>query len=225
MSFVALTRARVTVLVAMVIGASVGFGVFGLAGSSARPSSSRVAARGLRGLGDTAVSATAKELATSTLKTSGAKVKRAPRRVGERLSWLSRVGSDTFAAGGGRLETRIYPGPVNYRTTSGAFAAIKPSLKMVSGGYAQTANDLGVRLPAQAARLARVSTARGSLKFGLAGASAPGRVSGTTDEFVGALPGVKLTYVSEDQGVGWQASMTSSSASQVCAGGCRRRAG
>jgi RHS repeat-associated protein len=148
------------------------------------------------------------ELGASALRTPGAMRSRVPAAAGARLSWLSRADSDTFEAGSGRLESRIYPTPVNYRTASGSFAAINPALTASGGGYVQTANDLGVELPKNGATLARVSVARGSVAFGLVGASGVRHESGTTDAFSDALPGVDLAYGSEDGGVAWQASMT-----------------
>ncbi len=128
-----------------------------------------------------------------------------PMRAGTEVARLRRVNSDTFLAGSGRLVTRVYPFAVNYRTASGAFARIDGRLRPSGSGYAQRANDLGVRLPATASSLARVSDAAGGLAFGLSGAAGTGRVSGRVETFAGAGTSPGLAYASLNSGVGWQA--------------------
>ena len=139
------------------------------------------------------------------MHTAGAVSSQAPVKVGAEVPWLRKADSDTFLAGSGRLVTRIYPQPVNYKTSAGSFAPIDSSLVASGSGWAQKANDLGVLLPGDASGAARVSDAAGGLSFSLVGASGVGSVSGQVESFPSAVAGGgSLAYGSERSGIGWQ---------------------
>jgi hypothetical protein len=75
---------------------------------------------------------------------------RVPLRVGAQVLRLRRRDSDTFWSGSGRLVTRVYATPVNYRTATGRYVPINTTLSRAGSGsgFVQAGNDLGVRLPA-----------------------------------------------------------------------------
>ena len=129
------------------------------------------------------------------------------------MPWLRRADSDTYVAGSGRLVTKIYPYPVNYRTSSGAFAPIDAGLVASGSSYGQKANDLGVQLPQSAADPAKVSTGGGSLALSLSGVSGTGTVSGSTEKFASST-GTTLSYASLSTGIGWQATLPAGQTSQ-----------
>ena len=204
---------------AMLVVATPGVGLAGGARRSARVSALSPMKVGRAPAGVFAAgrgfSPTARELAASALRTPRATRALAPTKVGAKVPWLSRADSNTFVAGSGHLMAKIYPFPVNYRSSSsGAWTPINPALKASSSGYAQTANDLGVRLPTSAAASAKVADRAGGLSFGLVGASGTGTVAGTTETFPGALSGVDLAYRSQTSGIGWQAQLSPAAASR-----------
>ena len=212
MGFLGLRRVRVVLLAGVLT-----VGVMGVVVAGAGASPTR-AARGSSQLfagGRAGFSPTARELAASALRTPHATRSLAPTKVGAKVPWLSRADSNTFVAGSGHLMAKIYPFPVNYRlSSSGAWTPINTALKASSSGYAQTSNDLGVRVPKSAAALARVADRAGGLSFGLVGASGVGRVAGTTEMFPHARPGVDLAYSSQSSGIGWQAQLSPAAASR-----------
>ena len=184
-------------------------------GSSATAGVSRgvhVANHGLFTAGRPGFSPTAREVAGSARRAGRSGRSGLPVRVGARLGWLSRATSSTFVAGSGRLVTRIYSVPVNYKTSRGSFAAIDDGLVATASGWRQRANDLGVRLPRSATQPARLSVAAGGLALRLAGSAGRGVTSGTVDRFMAARPGVDLAYRSQTTGIGWQASVSSAEA-------------
>lgn len=137
---------------------------------------------------------------------------RVPLAVGEQVAGLSRRDSDTFRSGSGRLVTKVYPAPVNYRTAAGRYVPIDTQLVAAGSGFVQRANDLGVRLPKSASLPTQVSEPAGGLSFALQGASGTGSVSGTVESFPSALPGAGLSLGSEKGGVAWRTSMTPAAA-------------
>ncbi len=176
--------AAVAVVVFAVVGG--GAGARGASGTAG-------AARGAGGVlpGRPGFSPSSRELRASVLRSRHADLSTGAMRVGAEVPWLRRAESDTFVAGSGRLVTKIYPLPVNYRTSTGSFAPINAGLVASgSSGYVQQANNLGVVLPASAADPAQVGEQAGSLSVGLVGASGAGTVSGTSVSFPNALPGV-----------------------------------
>jgi hypothetical protein len=120
--------------------------------------------------------------------------------------------SNTFLAGDGRLVTKIYPFAVNYPTRSGAMAAIDTRLVPSAGGFAQAANDLGLRFPGMAAGRLTVSGQADSVSLSLLGASGNGSVSGSVETFANVLSGVSLSYSSLDWGAGWRATLSDAAA-------------
>jgi RHS repeat-associated protein len=223
MRILGLWRVRVVLVAAMLtagclIVASVGAGVS--SGRSTNRGAGKLSAtRALRakpgfGAARRGFSPSAGEMRASSLRTRHAIAGQAPSQPGAELPWLRRANADTFEAGSGRLMTRIYPYPVNYKTGGGSFAPINTQLVASGSGYAQTANNLGVHLPQSAANDAQVSDATGGLSFGLVGASGNAAASGGAVKFAGALSGVDLDYASLSSGIGWQTSVAASAASQ-----------
>src|SRR5579884_3671805 len=129
------------------------------------------------------------ELGASALRTGGAHRSVLPSRVGSLLPWLSRADSNTYMGPGGRLVTEIFEAPVNYLSSSGSYVPIDAALRMGTAGFVQRANDLGMVLPRSAAGFIRVASRRGSLRFGLLGASGSGSVAGSVERFSGGEPG------------------------------------
>lgn len=115
--------------------------------------------------------------------------------VGREIIRLRTATSRTFVAGHGQLETRVYPFAVNYRDRAGQLEPINNRLVARSGGgYRNQANRFAVSLPSSLARPVRFASGSAWLSFSLTGARARGRVSGASERFAGALPGVAETY-------------------------------
>lgn len=150
----------------------------------------------------------------SVLRTAHASRSSAPTHAGAKVPWLSRADSNTYVAGSGHLVAHIYPFPINYRTRAGKWTAINPALRATGSGYAQRANDLGVRLPKAAGGTAQVSDHAGGLSLTLAGASGTGRLAGRVERFFGVRAGVDLAYRSQTSGIGWQAQLSPAAAAR-----------
>lgn len=195
--------ARVRVLSA---GLLVAVAAVSLSSVPAHAAPGRAGTRGVV-LGRPGFSASAREFRASLRHLRGAVRPSAAARPGARIARLSRARSNTYAAGSGRLTTRVYSEPVNYRS-HGRFLPINAGLARGDTGYRQHANNLGVLLPLSAAAPARVSVAGGSLRFALAGASGRRSVTGRVDRFVPTRGGTALAFSSENTGVGWQARTT-----------------
>jgi hypothetical protein len=209
MSFSGLSRVGVRLLAVVMVAAGLAVVIAGsgvaAAASRTSPHGGRMSVSAAAGHG---FSPTARQLEASSLRTTHAVRALAPTAPGAKVPWLSRANSDTFVAGSGHLMAKIYPYSVNYRDPAGSWTAINPALEASGSGYTQTANDLGVRLPKTAAAVARVADPAGGLSFRLTGAAGTGKVTGTTEMFSHALPGVKLAYGSQSSGVAWQAQLT-----------------
>ena len=190
-----------------------GLGVFlggvGSAGAKA-PRARRVVDRpaSLPFSGRGGVASGASALRGSSLKVPGARRFAPVVRVGAQVASLRRADSDTFLAGDGRLLTKIYPFAVNYRTGSGVMAPIDSRLLAAGGGFAQAANDLGLRFPGAASGAVRASGRTGGVSVALLGGSGRGSVSGSVERFGSASSGVALSYSSLAWGAGWRASLS-----------------
>lgn len=123
--------------------------------------------------------------------------------VGREIRSLRTVTSDTFAARSGVLSTRIYPLPINYRDTLGRLVPIDDTLIADGrGGYRNKANSFHVDVPASlTARPVRFSAGRAWLAFSLRGGRGDGRVSGDSERFGHALPGVAVAYTASATGL------------------------
>jgi RHS repeat-associated protein len=165
----------------------------------------RVAAGARATIGRPGFSPSVREFQADARHTAGARGGAVPQRVGAKLPWMSRADSNTFEARSGRLVTRIYPFPVNYRVRSRRFTAIHTDLVATAGGFRQQANDLGVRLPAVAGGAARLKARAGALSFSLAGARGRGVATGSVERFGAAGRGLGLSYESLSSGIAWQA--------------------
>jgi YD repeat-containing protein len=148
------------------------------------------------------------QIEASARRLVGARHGRAVRRLGSEVPWMRRAASDTFFAGGGRLLTKVYPLPVNYRTRSGAFARIRARLVRSGPGFRQAANSLGVWLPRSLQRPLRFSNTAGKLTLSLSHASGSGQVAGGVERFPVAARGVGLTLASMNFGIRWQARLS-----------------
>jgi len=217
-----LTRARfgallVAGVVSMLCACS---GVAFATGGSADPSRSgmradwaRAATGALAPSGRLGFSPSTREFRAAARHTAGARAGRLPAHVGAKVPWLSRADSNTFEARSGHMVTRIYPFPVNYRDRAGHFVPVRTTLVPAHGGYAQRANNLGIRLPAVASDPARIGHAGGRvLSFSLLSAGGHGLIRGTSEHFASTSRGLGLSYQSLSSGIAWTA-QTSAAAS------------
>jgi RHS repeat-associated protein len=154
-------------------------------------------------------------LQASARKIPGARHGAPPARLGAAVPWLRRADSNTFMAGGGRLVTRVYPQPINYRARGGHFLPIQNRLVRSGGRYVQAANGLGISFPGSAGGAVRLHDNMGTVSLGLVGARGRAQVSNYDEQFAGALPGVKnLSFSSLSTGFGWKARVSSTSATR-----------
>ncbi|MFZ1993930.1 MAG: DNRLRE domain-containing protein, partial [Solirubrobacteraceae bacterium] len=134
--------------------------------------------------------------------------------VGREIPGLRTTTSDTFAVGRGQLLTRVFPFAVNYRTPGGRLAAIDDRLIADRhGGYRNRANSFGVDVPGSlGAGPVRFSTGRAWLAFSLEGGRGAGRVSGDSERFARAMPGVAVAYTVGTTGLTEQVTLSGRSA-------------
>jgi hypothetical protein len=120
-------RAMVAGLIVMVAGSTV-WAV--TAGASATKPGVRIlhGQPGLFAAGRAGFAPTGEELRASALRTRHADRSVQPVTPGAQLPWLRRANANTFLAGSGRLLTKIYPYPVNYRTTGARSLRSTPAL-------------------------------------------------------------------------------------------------
>src|SRR5580658_754242 len=126
--------------------------------------------------------------------------------------------SDWFRNVNGTLTRRVYAGPVNYRTSSGTWAAIDTALAPGPGDrWRERGNslDLSFASRANAGVLGSIGLADGeSYGFGLAEAAAvTGTVSGSAVTYQGVLPETDLTLSGAQAGLGETLTLHSASAS------------
>ncbi|MER5884941.1 polymorphic toxin-type HINT domain-containing protein [Streptomyces sp. NPDC001941] len=104
--------------------------------------------------------------------------------------------SRTYANTDGTRTTEVSATPVNYRATDGSWQPIDTRLTERAGGWANTADSVGVRLAdrADAPALATLTLpGGGSLAYRLAGAAAvTGTVTGSRAAYPGVLPATDL---------------------------------
>jgi RHS repeat-associated protein len=103
--------------------------------------------------------------------------------------------SRVYALENGLREVQIYPGTINYRDSSGAFAPVDNTLKPdADGNFVNASNRYTVALPADASRPVRIAAGASWLQFGLRGAVGAPDVSGSRATYTDALPGVTAVY-------------------------------
>jgi hypothetical protein len=114
--------------------------------------------------------------------------------------------SDLYKNADGSYTKRVYGAAVNYRTSSGAWAAIDPDLASAAGGrWEEKANSDSVSFAGRAAakQLGSLAAAGGaqSVSFSLAGAAnVPGTTDGATITYPGVRPGTDLTETATADG-------------------------
>ncbi len=139
--------------------------------------------------------------ATSTLDQSGATVQ-----------------SDLFKNADGSFTRKVWPVPVNYKTSSGAWAAIDPSLVQGAGGrWQERANSLSVNFAATGSdpALATVAIPGGpdQVSFSLAGAgNVAAAASGSAVTYPGILPGTSVTETATADGLSEALTLSSAAA-------------
>jgi RHS repeat-associated protein len=154
-----------------------------------------------------------RSLAASSGKLPGARRGHPLVHLGAAVPWLRRADSNTFMAGAGRLVTRVYPEPINYRNGK-RFVPIQTRLVSAAGRYVQAANGLGVSFPGLAGGAVRLRDGYGTVSLQVLGARGRGSVSKYSERFTGALPGVNLSLSSLTSGFGWQARISRAAAAQ-----------
>lgn len=124
------------------------------------------------------------------------------------------VTSGLYRNADGSYTRLMYPGPVNYRTASGAWASIDTSLSASDGRWRERANSLAVGFATRGddAELASLGLGGGrAVAFGLAGAAAvAGEVSGSAISYPGVLAWTDLTE--QAAGTGFKESLVLHSA-------------
>ncbi len=116
---------------------------------------------------------------------------------GSELVELRTRDSRTFVGPNGTFRTVISASSANYRDAQGAWQPIDDSLvASTDAGFAvrNRANHYVLDLPSDLGSPVQVSDAGRWVAFSLAGASGAGAVSGSTDTYAGALPGVDVSY-------------------------------
>jgi large repetitive protein len=118
----------------------------------------------------------------------------------------STANSDMYQNADGSYTKHVYPEPVNYKNSSGSWAAINTNLAAGTGGrWQESANSTGVGFAPKAndPALSSVSFGAGlSLSYGLAGAAAvTGTASGSQVTYPGVLPATDLVEQGLDSGV------------------------
>jgi RHS repeat-associated protein len=110
--------------------------------------------------------------------------------------------SRTYLTSTGQYLEMDYMAPVNYQDSSGAWQLINPALVTSNmNGYAwhDAANSVDAELPSSlSATPILVTNGTDWISFALDGASSQGAVSGDTATYPDALPGVNVSYTSED---------------------------
>jgi RHS repeat-associated protein len=113
--------------------------------------------------------------------------------------------SRTYAEPDGSFQAQIFPEPVNYEDPSGSWAPIVNTLVASAAPGSAARNQAGpyaLELPARLGSTpVRIQTEGSWLSFSLLGANATGSVSGTSDTFSGAMPGVDIIYTALNDGV------------------------
>ena len=106
----------------------------------------------------------------------------------------------------GSYTRHVYPGPVNYKTSSGSWAQINEDLVAGSGGrWQEKANSIGASFAAEGSQSLGTLTADGgaqSVSFSLAGASSvTGVTSGSSVTYPGILPQTDVTETATATGI------------------------
>ncbi|HVA60594.1 MAG TPA: DNRLRE domain-containing protein [Mycobacteriales bacterium] len=117
------------------------------------------------------------------------------------VSSLRRATSRTYVSGHA-YKTLIFPTPVNYRDTSGAWQKIDDSLiaNPAGSGWRNRADRYALTVPSDASGAVGVAVGGFSVSMALQGATGAGSVSGATVTYPDALPGVTLTETATGQG-------------------------
>ncbi len=126
--------------------------------------------------------------------------------------------SDLFKNADGSFTRKVWPVPVNYKTSSGAWAAIDPSLVQGTGGrWQEKANSLAVNFAASGSdpALATLALPGGSqqVSFSLAGAgNVAAAASGSAVTYPGILPGTSVTETATADGLSEALTLSSAAA-------------
>jgi RHS repeat-associated protein len=114
---------------------------------------------------------------------------------GKEIVSLRTRDSRTYEQPGGQTVARLFPGAVNYKNTHGRWAPISNKLVSAGGGaYRNAANAFFARLPGDLSQPVRFSAGGSWVTFALRGAHGSGSVSGSTDRFANAFPGVTDSF-------------------------------
>jgi hypothetical protein len=126
--------------------------------------------------------------------------------------------AELFKNADGSFTRKVWPGPVNYQTTSGAWAPIDETLAQAPGGrWQEKANSVAASFAAAAgdSSLVAAGNADGSqqVSFSLAGAgNVAGSASGASVTYRGALPGTDVTETATADGISESLTLASASA-------------
>jgi hypothetical protein len=118
----------------------------------------------------------------------------------------------------GSYTRKVWPGPVNYQTASGAWAPIDETLAQGSGGrWREKANSVDASFAAASndSSLVTAGNADGTqqVSFSLAGAgNVAGTASGSSVTYPGALPGTDVTETATADGISESLTLSSASA-------------
>ncbi len=114
-------------------------------------------------------------------------------RIGPEIPSLSKEYSRVYATSSGAYLARVYPTPVNYMAASGRWEPINDRLYVRRGGVVTLADNDQVSIPRRLSLgPVTLSEGRASVSWSLLGATGRGVVSGATDRFANAFPGVSL---------------------------------
>jgi len=110
---------------------------------------------------------------------------------------------NTTALDDGTYQTVMYPDSVNYKTADGTWQPIDDTLvpSPDGAGYRNTANRYQVEFPAAISSPVQVTLGKDWVSTQLVGAKGPGSVSGPTDTYKEALPGVTASYTADSDQV------------------------
>ncbi len=135
---------------------------------------------------------------------------------GEAMPQLATAYSNTWRLPRRAMVSRIYPVPVNYRASDGAFHAIENRLVPAPlGGYENEANSFSLKLPTSLASGVSLTSGNRSASFALEGAKeAMPSVAGTTATYAEALQSTDFEYASTSTGVQEIATLKDTSAPQ-----------
>jgi YD repeat-containing protein len=129
------------------------------------------------------------------------------------LPGLRTADSDTYLQSDGSRLLKISANPINYKV-AGAWRPIDDTLQSGSDGSSHpAASPTPVNFPASlGSGPVTIGPADQQVSFSLQGASAVGTAAGTQQSYLGALPGVNVSYATSSQSVRETLTLTSASA-------------